>query len=330
MNMPSILVITTTFTSLAASFVTVRLWTRLKLIRAPGWDDLLIFAALFLWLAIPFYNLTLILTKFSALVFLCRTFRSHHFLLFTHFFVGFLTTCTLWIVPSAFIFCIPIDAFWNLSVEVRHARCLPIDVVWYLNGSIHIITDLAILFLPMPMLYPLKLSWRRKAGVMLVFAGGICVIAASSARLYEVSEMLGTTDYTKTSTLAFIWSSIEANVSIICACLPPLTPLLSRLYSYFFLPRPLHTSPASKPRTTGTAITATPNNMTHLCPSRKQSIGGGTFCDDFNRTQLGSYAVSITAEAETKNEETAGGGDLAGKIQLWSLLRTGFVSSGML
>lgn len=44
--MSTVLVITTTFTSLAAFFVSIRLWMRLRLIRAPGWDDLLIFTAL--------------------------------------------------------------------------------------------------------------------------------------------------------------------------------------------------------------------------------------------------------------------------------------------
>lgn len=37
------------------------------------------------------------------------------------------------------------------------------------------------------------------------------------------------------------------------------------------------------------------------------------FCSDFDRTQLGSHAVSITAEAETKDEETPESGNLTGK-----------------
>lgn len=87
--------------------------------------------------------------------------------------MGFLVACTLWVVPSAFIFCIPVHAFWSLSLEIRHAKCLPISKVWYINGSIQILTDLVILFLPMPLIYPLKLPWRQKAGVMLVFSVGV-------------------------------------------------------------------------------------------------------------------------------------------------------------
>lgn len=44
--MPNVLVIITIFTCLAALVVTVRLWTRLGLIKAPGWDDMLILNAL--------------------------------------------------------------------------------------------------------------------------------------------------------------------------------------------------------------------------------------------------------------------------------------------
>lgn len=47
---------------------------------------------------------------------------------------------------------------------------------------------------------------------------------------------------------AAVWSSIEANVSIICVSLPPLHPLLSRIFSFCFRPRPVHPSTTSKPR----------------------------------------------------------------------------------
>lgn len=41
-----VLVITTVFTCLAAFFVAIRLWTRLRLVKKPGLDDLLIVLAL--------------------------------------------------------------------------------------------------------------------------------------------------------------------------------------------------------------------------------------------------------------------------------------------
>lgn len=41
-----VLAITTIFTILSAIFVSIRLWTRFKLVRSPGLDDLFIFAAL--------------------------------------------------------------------------------------------------------------------------------------------------------------------------------------------------------------------------------------------------------------------------------------------
>lgn len=40
------LIVSTTFTCLAGVFVAIRLWTRLGLIKTPGYDDLLIVLAL--------------------------------------------------------------------------------------------------------------------------------------------------------------------------------------------------------------------------------------------------------------------------------------------
>lgn len=41
-----VLVITTVFNCLAALFVAIRVWTRLRLVKNPGYDDLLISLAL--------------------------------------------------------------------------------------------------------------------------------------------------------------------------------------------------------------------------------------------------------------------------------------------
>jgi hypothetical protein len=41
-----VLAITTTFTVLASVFVAIRLWTRFRIVKSPGYDDLLIVFAL--------------------------------------------------------------------------------------------------------------------------------------------------------------------------------------------------------------------------------------------------------------------------------------------
>ncbi|CEJ57260.1 hypothetical protein PMG11_05960 [Penicillium brasilianum] len=326
-----VLEITTAFTVLAAVFVAVRLWTRCRLVKSPGYDDLLIVFALicsilfyafilverhyglgirkdrlseeaiqgqmqYLWLSIPFYNLSLILSKLSILVLFIRIFRSRKFLLCTYSTMALLIVAGLWMVISGFLFCIPVHAFWS----VHHKdHCLPEGPVWYANAAMQIFTDLVILILPMPLLSKLHLPRRQKVGTMLVFGVGIFVIATSSARLYQLSEMVNSRDFTKTNAEAAVWSSLEANVSIICACLAPLHPLLSRIFSFCFRPQPLHSSPATKTHST----------ITHLNSSRKHSIydqtypDGSIYYNDFFYSGPGAYTASIS-KTNTHEDET--------------------------
>jgi hypothetical protein len=332
-----VLIVSTIFTVLSTICVVLRLWTRFWLIRAPGLDDLFITGALavnlpfyaftlierhyglgnpksslpphvikgqlqFLWLSVPFYNLILILSKISALYLFVRLFRPRPFLLATYTTMGFLVVAGLWMTLSGFFFCAPIHYFWDVSDEVRSDHCLPEGPVWFTNAGIQIATDIIILILPMPLLWKLQMPRRQKFGVVAVFGLGIVVIATSSARLSQLSIMVRAKDFTKTNAQAVLWSSLEANISIICACLPPLHPLLSRVFSFCFLPQPLHSSPGSK---------AGHSHTTQLTDSRKPSIyshynsnpspDGGVWYNEIFTPGPANYSASISKD--NNNEE---------------------------
>ncbi|KAJ5820143.1 hypothetical protein N7474_005734 [Penicillium riverlandense] len=351
---------TTTFTCLAAFVVAFRLWTRFRLVKSPGWDDMLILVAMvgrhthilktgtdigisfqifslvfyafimierhfgmgrpmddlsdgqkvdmmhFLWLSIPFYNAALIFCKLSALVFFTRIFRNRTFLLLVKIFAGCLIAAGLWMVTSAFVFCIPVHDFWSLSRKVRREHCLSEDIVWFTNAGIQILTDLVILVLPMPLISKLQLPTRQKAGIMLVFGLGVFVVATSSVRLYELEQMTHHNDYTKKNAYAAIWSSLEANISIICACLPPLYPLLSRSFSFCFRPQPLHSSPGSKPTHTSNVKHSMPGSRRSSIYERGFGVGigldGGVFFNEHFQPAPGGYSASIS-KVRTDNED---------------------------
>ncbi|KAJ5725855.1 uncharacterized protein N7483_007212 [Penicillium malachiteum] len=330
-----VVIISTIFTGLATLFVALRLWTRFKLVHSPGYDDILIVGSLlscyaffafilvershglgvniadlspeviedqmrYLWLSVPFYNLSLILSKLSALFLYIRIFRGRGFLLATYITMACLIAAGLWMVISGFVFCVPINDFWELHRNDQASHCLPEGPVWYSNAAMQIVSDIVIMILPMPVLSKLQLPLKQKAGIMLVFGLGVFVIATSSARLYELSTMVSGRDFTEKNAEAAVWSSLEANVSIICACMPPLHPLLSRLFALCFRPIPLHSSPASKAH----------SNTTCLTETRKPSIydhhgvigpDGGIFFNDFFYAGPGSYMASV-AKLENERE----------------------------
>ncbi|KGO43735.1 hypothetical protein PEX1_088380 [Penicillium expansum] len=248
-----VVILTSVFTGLAALSVLLRLYTRFYLVKAPGLDDLIILVALlvdlalfafivlehenglgirlaklsedevqrqlfWLWLSVPFYNMTMVLAKFSALTLYARLFHPRPFLLVTYIFMGFFVIVGLWTTLSGFFFCIPIHAFWSPSPEIRLTKCLPAAPVWFTNAALQTFTDL----------------W----GILVVFGLGILIVATSAARMYPLSVMVNGGDFTHANAQAALWSALEANVSIICICLPPLHPIFSRIFSFCFLPRP--------------------------------------------------------------------------------------------
>ncbi|KAJ5422079.1 hypothetical protein N7491_010524 [Penicillium cf. griseofulvum] len=281
-------IVTSIFTGLAICIVALRLYTRFFLVKGAGLDDLIISCALvsdlasyafmiaervnglgvptsrlsttqierqlfWLWLSVPFYNLTMILAKISALTLFTRVFHPRSFLLVTYILIGFLVVVGLWTTLSGFIYCIPIHYFWNPSADARRGHCLPDGPVWFTNAGIQTFTDLVIVALPLPLLWKLQLPKKQKCGVLVVFSLGIFIVATSGGRLYELNIMVNGGNFTEANAQAAMWSSLEANISIICICLPPLHPLLSRAFSFFFLPQPVRSS-ATKRHSTKTTF----------------------------------------------------------------------------
>ncbi|KAL4897723.1 hypothetical protein BDV59DRAFT_197993 [Aspergillus ambiguus] len=252
------------FITLAAIIVVLRLYTRLFYVRTPGWDDAVIVTALLtdiafftflvieikhglgrdqsslspgdlhdhlkaLWISIPLYNLTLNLAKMSVTLLYMRLFstaRGYRIILIITLIAVIVTG--LYMVLSAFFFCTPIHAFWDPTVP--DAYCLPRAVIWPLNAALQIATDVSLLIIPMPVLFRLKLPRRQKCAIIFVFALGIFVCATSIVRLVTLIKLIDSTNFTKENTATATWSFIEANVAIICACLPPLRPLLAHYF----------------------------------------------------------------------------------------------------
>ncbi|EKV21207.1 hypothetical protein PDIP_08740 [Penicillium digitatum Pd1] len=231
----------------------------------------------------------MVLTKFSALTLYARIFRPHSFLLVTYILMGFLVIVGLWTTLSGFFFCIPVHAFWSPSAEIRRTKCLPATPVWFTNAAIQTSTDLVILILPLPLLWKLQLPKREKWGILIVFSLGIIVVATSAARMYPLSIMVARGDFTYVSAQAALWSALEANVSIICICLPPLHPLFSRIFSFCFLPRPIK-SRASRSHSNTTQATEPLNR------------DGGIWCNELFNPGLASYSASIS-KVDTNEEE---------------------------
>lgn len=79
--------------------------------------------------------------------------------------VFYLVNAVLTIVP-----CIPRQKAWNLLITGGH--CINITALYQSSGVINVLTDFAILFLPMKPIWNLQMPLRRKISMIAIFATG--------------------------------------------------------------------------------------------------------------------------------------------------------------
>lgn len=156
--------------------------------------------------------------------------------------------------------CTPVDDAFIVPTPA-HSHCTDVITIYLSSTPLNLITDLAILFLPMPILTGMRLPQKQKIILLITFSFGAFVAAvdvvrvvylqsASETRLTELyhgkndgTSTINRTDFSWYASFSFMWSAIEVNVGIMVACVPGLKPLVTR-----FLPNMLRSKgdPPSK------------------------------------------------------------------------------------
>lgn len=142
--------------------------------------------------------------------------------------------------------CSPIRAAWRASYD-GPATCIPLLTEFICAAPVNIVTDLVILALPIPVLTGMRLPPRQKTILILTFTLGIFVTIVDVIRIYYLQQAIKSrpydgsvaaasdsrfgadTDFAYNASLSLMWSVVEVNVGIACACIPTLKPLVLRL-----------------------------------------------------------------------------------------------------
>ena len=138
--------------------------------------------------------------------------------------------------------CRPLGAAFRDPTSDAH--CIDIVTLYLSSAPVNIITDLAILFLPMPILTSMRLPRNEKIILIITFSfGGFVAVVdvvriayLESAALAKLQTTTGTNatnaygDYSWIASLSFMWSAIEVHVGIICACVPGVKPLAAKVF----------------------------------------------------------------------------------------------------
>jgi hypothetical protein len=110
--------------------------------------------------------------------------------------------------------------------------CIDTAQFWFANAGFSIATDIIILLLPMQLLWKLEVPNAQKYALMVVFTIGIFAVVTSCLRVTTL-DLFATSPDNTFNIENVMWTIIEPNVAIICACLPILRPLVTRFLPGF-------------------------------------------------------------------------------------------------
>ncbi|GAB1734328.1 hypothetical protein NU195Hw_g9169t1 [Hortaea werneckii] len=245
--------------------VPLRIWCRVNRVgrKGIGWDDILCIVALLLhsaffftcmiglrpWLgkhagtevSIPhvvdflrnlfvaqlLYTVCITLNKSTILAFYWRLFsvRSRIPIL------AVTAVVVAWFLSIFFCVlftCVPVTAQWDVSIT--DAKCISTRSIWIAGSIVNVMTDIVLLIMPLPYVWNLNAPMAQRLALGGMFCLGAFVSVVSIVRL---SIMLGldlnSSDATFNFSEVVIWSMVEINCGLICACLPSLRPAVRLL-----------------------------------------------------------------------------------------------------
>ncbi|KAL9635252.1 MAG: hypothetical protein Q9204_002684 [Flavoplaca sp. TL-2023a] len=231
---PQVLAVTTALFVAATFAVVLRFISRIGIVKRISADD---YAMILAW------NPALMATKTSICFFYLTLAKNQQIFKWA-------TIATLAVVNVAGLAltllnifqCRPVDGAFRDTVS-QNVKCLDIIALYLSSAPINIITDLALLILPMPILTAMRLPRNEKLILIVTFSFGAFVTAVDvvriaylqNASLSRVEHTSGSSianqrDFSWIASLSFMWSAVEVDVGIICACVPGVKPLAAKLF----------------------------------------------------------------------------------------------------
>ncbi|PGG99107.1 hypothetical protein GX51_06447 [Blastomyces parvus] len=320
--------------SIAILLVVNRIYFRLKLARVLAWDDYCIIAAIIscigmntfplvgisygygkpwteltrheqmasmklFWAVQLGYKLTLNFCKMSILLLYRRIFVTRKFQIAVNIVFAFVVLYFISCVVANIFECTPIEKAWDHSIP---GKCINLTAHWFSNAISTASSDIVTLLLPMPVIHRLRLPRRQKYALMGIFALGIFVCVISVIRMTTIIGGSTAVDRSVDTVSALLWALVEANMSIICACLPMLRTPLSMLFPNLF--PPFHYG--GETLSHQSSITAAEEGETAEPPEQTQQEQAIKSPDSSSKTTTIQVSISRKEDGDEKGGEKDG------------------------
>ena len=113
------------------------------------------------------------LTKISILFFYLRVFPKKEFRIATYIVIGFNVAYGITFVLISLIQCSPVKGAYLRWDGEHHYKCNDINAQGWAAAVFNMVLDITVMFMPLPELYKLNLSIRKKIGLLCMFSLGI-------------------------------------------------------------------------------------------------------------------------------------------------------------
>ncbi|KAF6227624.1 hypothetical protein HO173_012153 [Letharia columbiana] len=114
--------------------------------------------------------------------------------------------------------CTPREKIWNPLMTTGH--CFSVDVTFQATGVFNVISDFAILILPMPCVWRLRLPLKKKILMTTIFATGLFACITSILRTYYTWKIVQSPDISYNMVPMGMWTYAELSTGIVISCLP--------------------------------------------------------------------------------------------------------------
>ncbi|KAI9758662.1 MAG: hypothetical protein M4579_002910 [Chaenotheca gracillima] len=166
-----------------------------------------------------FYVLGIGLVKLSILFFYERVFAiERRVLILLRCLEAFILCWVVATIIASIFECTPVSYFWT-RVKLAPGSCVDLTSLAASQAALNVATDVLIYIFPIPIVWKLHISKRKKIGVIIVFLSGAVVVALSIVRASSLQEILSE-DFTYADVKTSSWSMTESCVGLITACLP--------------------------------------------------------------------------------------------------------------
>ncbi|TEY40357.1 hypothetical protein BOTCAL_0436g00070 [Botryotinia calthae] len=236
----------------------------------------------------------------------------------------FLVLLVIYILVSLFwniFLCSPVWGGWDairLGRENVVAKCFPVGTMGTIMSTIHVIMDFGLLAVPLIVLWKVKMGWRTRGRLYVVFAvGGVSMIGSI---LRQIEQTKLSSDVLWSFKALEDWTLVDLTLGVIVASLPVLSAIIPAKW------KSVHTSSSYKnPSHLGSHPLSNPGNYMRskfpgkngkdMKSARSRGANGGTFGEseeNIVRTdviELSFQSKGVVESREEAKEEGSGSGE---------------------